>query len=317
GLARDRDAARRDLVRAAPRLVGGVAGHRHEPAVLGREQRHRLDVRSRRGDDPADRARRHRDGRAAGVVAGPPARSDSPAGGYGAGLALRRATRLVVRPAAPAAAGRGRPRGHRRIARAPAVARRSRGHHHGGAVAAVRLRVPAGWGILVCDHAAPLLLPGPGLRCGRSRSRPRPAKPSAANDLGGQVVVITGATGHLGHAVVAALLEGGAHVAAPHRDGSGVEEIRQAFAGAGERLWLEAADLGDETSMARFAESVVRRFGRIDALAALAGGFAAGPVADTNVEAIRALFEQNVVTAYTTIRAVLPHMRARAYGRIV
>jgi len=137
------------------------------------------------------------------------------------------------------------------------------------------------------------------------------------SDLSGRVVVITGATGHLGRAVVSAFLDAGSHVAAPYRGEAGANALRESFASAGDRLTLEAADPRDETSMSQFAESIVRRFGRIDALAALAGGFAGGAVADTPVDAIRALFEQNVVTAYATIRGVLPHMRARAYGRIV
>jgi NAD(P)-dependent dehydrogenase (short-subunit alcohol dehydrogenase family) len=138
------------------------------------------------------------------------------------------------------------------------------------------------------------------------------------SDLDGRVAVVTGATGFLGGAVVGAFLDAGAHVAAPYRSESGAAALRAAFPDAGDRrLTLEAADPGDESAMVRFSESVVRRFGRIDALAALAGGFGGGAVADTGVDTIRALFEQNVVTAYATIRAILPHMRARAYGRIV
>ena len=136
-------------------------------------------------------------------------------------------------------------------------------------------------------------------------------------DLEGRLVVVTGATGVLGGAVVRSFLEAGAHVAAPYRSEAAANELRASFPDAGERLMLEAAAAGDEGAMARFADAVVRRFGRIDALGALAGGFASGAVADTSVDAVRRLFEQNVVTTYATLRAVLPHMRARAYGRIV
>ena len=137
------------------------------------------------------------------------------------------------------------------------------------------------------------------------------------SDLSGRMAVVTGATGVLGSSVVRAFLDAGAYVAAPYRSESGGDEFRAMFPGAGERLTLEPADLTDETAMNGFTRSIVQRFGRIDALAALAGGFASGTVADTSVAAVQALFEQNVVTAYVTIRAVLPHMRARAYGRIV
>jgi NAD(P)-dependent dehydrogenase (short-subunit alcohol dehydrogenase family) len=137
------------------------------------------------------------------------------------------------------------------------------------------------------------------------------------SDLAGRVAIVTGATGVLGTSVVSAFLDAGAHVAAPYRSTTGADELRSAIGNAAERLTLESVDVSDEVAMARFAESVVARFGRIDALAALAGGFAAGPVADTGIDAVRALFEQNLVTAYAATRGVLPHMRARAYGRIV
>ncbi len=137
------------------------------------------------------------------------------------------------------------------------------------------------------------------------------------SDLAGRVAVVTGATGVLGSAVVGAFLAAGAHVAAPYRSEGGAEELRRAYADADARLVLERADPGDEAAMSRFAESVVARWGRIDALAALAGGFASGAVATSDLAAFRALFDQNVASAVASIRAVLPHMRARAYGRIV
>lgn len=137
------------------------------------------------------------------------------------------------------------------------------------------------------------------------------------SDFVGRVVVVTGATGVLGRAVIARLLEAGAHVAAPYRDARRADELRAAVADPGDRVALIAADPGDEAAMGSFAEEVVTRWGRIDALAALAGGFAAGSVLDSPLQAYQALFDQNVRTTVATIRAVLPHMRARAYGRIV
>ena len=136
------------------------------------------------------------------------------------------------------------------------------------------------------------------------------------SDLSGRVAIVTGATGVLGHAVVGAFLEAGAHVAAPYRGQAGADELRLAYPDA-DRLALESVAMADEVAMARFAEGIVARWGRIDALAALAGGFAGGAVADMDVAGFRALFEQNVLTTVVAVRAVLPHMRAREYGRIV
>lgn len=136
-------------------------------------------------------------------------------------------------------------------------------------------------------------------------------------DLTGRAVVVTGATGHLGRTVVGAFLGAGAHVAAPHRGDAGAEELRRAYAADEARLLLERADPVDEEAISRFAVAVVERWGRLDALAALVGGFAPGTVAESPLAAFRTLFDQNVATTVASIRAVLPHMRARGYGRIV
>jgi NAD(P)-dependent dehydrogenase (short-subunit alcohol dehydrogenase family) len=129
-------------------------------------------------------------------------------------------------------------------------------------------------------------------------------------------VVVTGATGNLGHAVVRAYLAAGAHVAIPARDLSTAAALREAVgAGGDERLIVAEADLADRASMDAFVEGVLRAWGRVDALASLAGGFGTGPADD--IERLRVLWEQNVATVVVPAAACLVPMRARAYGRIV
>lgn len=145
--------------------------------------------------------------------------------------------------------------------------------------------------------------------------------------LGGQMldfdrraVVVTGATGNLGRAVVRAYLAAGAHVAAPVRDGSKGEALRDALgelAGGGDdpRLLIVEAQLADRAAMDAFVERVLRAWGRLDALANLAGGFSTGSADDLG--SIDALWDQNVQTVVVPAAACLAPMRARGYGRIV
>jgi NAD(P)-dependent dehydrogenase (short-subunit alcohol dehydrogenase family) len=135
-----------------------------------------------------------------------------------------------------------------------------------------------------------------------------------------RAVVVTGATGNLGHAVVRAYLEAGAHVALPVRDAEKGEALRAALGplagdAADPRLLIAAVDLADRTAMDAFVERVMRAWGRLDVLASLAGGFAAGPADD--LERISALWAQNVPSVIVPAAACLVPMRARAYGRIV
>lgn len=135
-----------------------------------------------------------------------------------------------------------------------------------------------------------------------------------------RVVVVTGATGNLGHTVVRTLCEAGAHVAIPVRDIARASELRSSL---GDRagpvdaphLIADTADPADAAAMASFVEKVLRAWGRIDALANLAGGYASGSALD--LEAMRRLWDANVGTAVTATAACVRPMRARGYGRIV
>ncbi|HEY8757155.1 MAG TPA: SDR family NAD(P)-dependent oxidoreductase [Candidatus Limnocylindria bacterium] len=133
-------------------------------------------------------------------------------------------------------------------------------------------------------------------------------------------VVVTGATGNLGHAVVRAYLEAGAHVAIVARDSAKANALRAelgALAGSDgdPKLLIADADVADRASMDAFVERVLRAWGRLDVLASLAGGFGTGPADD--IGKIDALWQQNVATVVVPAAACLVPMRARGYGRIV
>ena len=133
-------------------------------------------------------------------------------------------------------------------------------------------------------------------------------------------VVVTGATGNLGHAVVRAYLEAGAHVAIPARDTAKADALRAelgplAGADGDPKLLIADADVADRASMDAFVELVLRAWGRLDVLASLAGGFGTGPADD--IAKIDALWQQNVATVVVPAAACLVPMRARGYGRIV
>jgi NAD(P)-dependent dehydrogenase (short-subunit alcohol dehydrogenase family) len=139
-------------------------------------------------------------------------------------------------------------------------------------------------------------------------------------DLSSHAAVVTGATGNLGHAVVRAFLERGAHVAAPVRDQAKAAELRASvgdLAGTAEDplLITQVADIGKRADMDAFVEHVLRSWGRLDVLANLAGGYATGSALE--LDAIEELWDQNVRTTVTTTAACVRPMRARGYGRIV
>ena len=63
---------------------------------------------------------------------------------------------------------------------------------------------------------------------------------------------------------------------------------------------------------------MIEKFGKIDVLAHLVGGFAGGKtVAETEDVTFQRMFELNLNSAFHVVRAVVPHMRKTGSGRII
>jgi NAD(P)-dependent dehydrogenase (short-subunit alcohol dehydrogenase family) len=134
-------------------------------------------------------------------------------------------------------------------------------------------------------------------------------------EFSGRTVVVTGAAGNLGRAVAAAFAGRGASLVLLDRR---AEDLAAAFGEAGgERLPL-AADLLDRTSTEKAVEAAVGRFGRIDVLCNLAGGFHMGEPVHAIPDAAWDLMQDlNLRTLLNACRAVVPRMLEAGGGRIV
>jgi NAD(P)-dependent dehydrogenase (short-subunit alcohol dehydrogenase family) len=122
-----------------------------------------------------------------------------------------------------------------------------------------------------------------------------------------RVIAVTGGHGVLGRAVVEAALADGLKVAL-------IDHARaEAPAGA---LEVGGVDLTDPAAAEAAIDQVVARFGRLDALLNIAGGFVWQTV-DDDQPAWERMFALNVKTALNASRAALPHLKASPEGRIV
>lgn len=129
-----------------------------------------------------------------------------------------------------------------------------------------------------------------------------------------QVVMITGAAGTLGKAVAAAFAAQGARRVL--LDVS-IDALRAAHREDEAQLLLPV-DLLDLAQTQRVAQAAIDRFGRIDALCNIAGGFSMGPkVHETTDQLWRSMLDINAGTLLNAVRAVVPHMLAVRRGRIV
>jgi NAD(P)-dependent dehydrogenase (short-subunit alcohol dehydrogenase family) len=129
--------------------------------------------------------------------------------------------------------------------------------------------------------------------------------------LQSKVALVTGADGGLGNHVTRALLDSGATVI-------GVSRHIQPSRSLGDSFVALAADLSNAESARQAIDGIVARFGRLDILAHLVGGFAGGKtIAETDVATFQRMLDLNLNSAFYVLRAVIPHMRRAGSGRII
>jgi len=128
-------------------------------------------------------------------------------------------------------------------------------------------------------------------------------------------VLVTGATGNLGRAVVRAFEERGDNLLLV---GSRRESLASAFGSENAQRAFAPADLLEQARVDAVVRLGIERFGRIDILCNLAGGFRMGPpVHETRDADWDFVFDINVRTLLNTVRAVVPHMIASGGGKII
>jgi NAD(P)-dependent dehydrogenase (short-subunit alcohol dehydrogenase family) len=126
-----------------------------------------------------------------------------------------------------------------------------------------------------------------------------------------KAVLITGANGGLGMAVTNAFLGAGARVA-------GVAKKIQNSDFPHANFIAYSAELGSADAARAVVASTIAKWGKLDVLVHLVGGFAGGqPIAETDDATLDQMIEVNLRAAFHVFRAVLPEMRRRGAGRIL
>jgi NAD(P)-dependent dehydrogenase (short-subunit alcohol dehydrogenase family) len=137
------------------------------------------------------------------------------------------------------------------------------------------------------------------------------------SDLDGRVIAVAGVGGGLGPLVAARLAEAGAMVAGTDRHPEALDSIG-ADLGIGERWDGRAVDLLDEDAVRGWCAGLVERFGRVDGLIHLVGGWRGGeplheaPLADWDL-----LHDLLVRTVQHTTRAFHDQLAPSEHGRFV
>jgi NAD(P)-dependent dehydrogenase (short-subunit alcohol dehydrogenase family) len=138
------------------------------------------------------------------------------------------------------------------------------------------------------------------------------------NSLDGRVIAIAGVGGGLGPLVAARLAEGGATVAGTDRSPDVLDSVAADLGVPAERWDGRAVDLLDEEAVRGWCVALVERFGRVDGLVHLVGGWRGGqplheaPLADWDL-----LHGLLIRTVQHTTRAFHDQLAGSEHGRFV
>jgi NAD(P)-dependent dehydrogenase (short-subunit alcohol dehydrogenase family) len=133
--------------------------------------------------------------------------------------------------------------------------------------------------------------------------------------LRNRTVIVTGAAGNLGAAVANAFSDLGENLVLVDLKREGLEKV---FGAENDHRLFAPANLLEMAEANAVAQAALARFGQIDVLCNIAGGFRMGEtVHETSDENWNFLFDINTRTLLHAVRAAVPHMLAAGGGKII
>jgi NAD(P)-dependent dehydrogenase (short-subunit alcohol dehydrogenase family) len=137
-------------------------------------------------------------------------------------------------------------------------------------------------------------------------------------DLKDRVAVITGATGGLGSTVTRELAAQAAKLALLDIDPAKLEILAKSLSLSESRLFSRTVNLLDSAETKSAAEAVAAKFGRIDILLHVVGGWTGGKTLfEAHPDDLTFMLNQHVWTSFNVIQAFVPHLVRNRWGRIV
>ncbi len=134
-----------------------------------------------------------------------------------------------------------------------------------------------------------------------------------------RAALVTGASRGIGRAIALGLAREGFDVVVNDvgRQRAALEAVAGEIAATGRRAVALCADVSDRAGVAAMVGEAVAWSGRIDAVINNAGILIPGAVEALAEEHWDAVMDVNAKGTFLVVQALLPHMRARGYGRIV
>ena len=157
----------------------------------------------------------------------------------------------------------------------------------------------------------------PGASAGAAPAARRLPPALAAFDLTGRTALVTGSSKGIGFAYAAALGAAGARVVLNARDAARLAAAREALAGQGLQVEVQAFDVTDPAAVEQGVEAIEREVGPIDILVSNAGLTHRAPFAEFPYAKWQEIMRTNVDGVFLVGQAVARRMIPRGRGKIV
>jgi 3-hydroxybutyrate dehydrogenase len=155
-------------------------------------------------------------------------------------------------------------------------------------------------------------------RAGILREAQSRAQYEGAKVLEGKIAIVTGSTSGIGLGIARALAAQRAGVMLNGFGAQGeIDALRREIGARGVPAGYSAADMSRPDEVAAMVAQATREFGRVDILVNNAGIQHVAPVEEFPPERWDAILAINLSAAFHAIRAALPQMKQRGWGRIV
>lgn len=136
--------------------------------------------------------------------------------------------------------------------------------------------------------------------------------------IGGRVAVVCGSSQGLGRAVAEVLAREGARVVLNSRSADKLQVVQEELrASTGADVEAVAANLTDPDAVEALIEGAEEAFGQVDILVTNTGGPPSGPFESHTPEVWRESIARNFESVVNLVRAALPGMQERRWGRIL
>ena len=134
----------------------------------------------------------------------------------------------------------------------------------------------------------------------------------------GKLVLVAGGTGGLGRAVSLAFLEEDAKVVVTYKNQKEFDALRSAAGTNGSSLEGRRVDVTDEAAVRELVDTILAKYGRLDALVNTVGAYAGGVnLWETDAKVFEQMLALNIRSGYVLAGAVVPAMLKQGRGAIV